>query len=264
MKKRHITSFTAIAAAAAFASTANAAIVGTGNYIINEAGNFTETSGAIQVKDGSLTIDNGSIYTHTTADFRVAHNGSGAMTIASGGQFLATSTSYNILNGFAFANTTGGLGIGLVTGANSLFHVTDTSQNILLGRNGTATGQLTIEDGGMVMTAGMKLTQNADATGTLRMGAGGILAILGTKTLDQMYYSGGGTTAFQYDNAGTWAPLTTAQSSLYDLTTYSTETFINGVDVDGYTVLTMNAIPEPTSLSLLALGGLALLRRRRA
>jgi hypothetical protein len=37
---------------------------------------------------------------------------------------------------------------------------------------------------------------------------------------------------------------------------------INGQDVNGYTVLTM--IPEPSSMSLLALGGLALLRRRRA
>ena len=37
---------------------------------------------------------------------------------------------------------------------------------------------------------------------------------------------------------------------------------INGQDVNGYTVLTM--IPEPSSMGLLALGGLVLLRRRRA
>ncbi len=95
-------------------------------------------------------------------------------------------------------------------------------------------------------------------------------AILGIKTLATMATFGSGTGELQYNPSGDGttyvdiAGATEGVSEDYTLTTYSAETFISGVDVNGHTVLAMtSAIPEPTSMSLLAIGRIALLRRRR-
>jgi hypothetical protein len=82
--------------------------------------------------------------------------------------------------------------------------------------------------------------------GYIHMGAGGVLAVLGDKTTDPflpngMFTKGPGTAIgeIQYLNGSTWENMTGAAASLYTLEYVESETFINGQDVDGYTVLTM-------------------------
>ena len=70
-----------------------------------------------------------------------------------------------------------------------------------------------------------------------------------------------GTDAIQYwdDPNSQWADITGATNGV----DYTLDYLTTG-DLTGYTVLTvMTPVPEPATLSLLAIGGLALLRRRK-
>jgi T5SS/PEP-CTERM-associated repeat protein len=121
----------------------------------------------------------------------------------------------------------------------------------------TIASTLTIEDGGLVMVPALLYGMTSTGKGYVRMGSGGILAILGTKTLSEMATVGSGSGAFEYNPSGdgtSWVTLNTTNATLgtdYTLTTYSEETFISGMDVNGYTVLTMagGSTPAPFAIT---------------
>ena len=186
-----------------------------------------------------LTIDKDSTLTMT--DGILAMYGENAVTISSGGWLNITTSDgedgsyYMSLSGNAATEAT-------VTGTGS--KLTITAGKMRVGRkNNTVNSNvslLTIADGGLVMSDEILIGAESTGVGYVRMGPGGILAILGTKTLAQMTTLGAGAGELQYWTGSAWDDINNPTGTPdYTLTTYSTETFISGVDVDGYTVLTM-------------------------
>jgi T5SS/PEP-CTERM-associated repeat protein len=294
MKKRNITLLTAFAAAAAFASSAQAAIVATGEiagwtHTLDGSGNWDVTGGAGSSRPaGTMSIDNtgtanlvnstsehiflgggvggtmtvsgsGAEFRTGSGQFRVGNQGSGELTVTNGGW---ANVSDRIYLGHS------GAGYALVTGAGSKV----TAPLIAIGYApgyDPDTHILTVADGGLVQTDSLRFSfdeSGSDVGGYVDMAAGGILAVLGDKTGAGAFASGGLFTKFnaanvgeiQYDAGAGFVNMTGATEGVDYTLALGT-----GV-LTGYTVLTMAAIPEPSSMGLLALSGLALLRRRRA
>jgi T5SS/PEP-CTERM-associated repeat protein len=276
MKKLNITLLTAFAAAAALASfsgVAEAAIMGVGLGPGGvDLGPGDETITGLSMAGGdTLTIDNGSTLTQTGGLAIIGTfsgtDGAAVVNISSGGIFQHTDPAPGDGgNAFSLGNT-GGItnqyGVVTVTGTGSLM---STLKNMRVGRTGFVTGTtiastLTIEDGGLVMAEKIQMGSDASGVGNVRMGPGGILAIEGTKTLATMTTVGNGTGELQYWTGSAWDDITNATA----VTDYTLAA--GSGTLSGYTVLTMTAIPEPGTMSLLAIGGLGMLfkrRRRRA
>jgi len=295
MKKRNITLFTAIAAAAALAPTAQAAITATSDlngWTRTESGtpvNWDVTNGVVGRSAGTLDIDGGSTMTMYNTGVQIGDANAGTMTVTGSGSHYDGTLGNNSIT---FGNNAAGLGtlnvedggwvetyqmamgqngssVATVTGAGSKLTA---SNRLQVGRVGSPSVTLTVADGGLVQTALLQFGEGGESTvGNVHMAAGGILAVLGDKTANPFVsgglftFSGTPTSEIQYDDGSGFvnmngaAILDTDYTLTYALTGGPT---VNGQDLSGYTVLTI--IPEPSSMSLLALGGLALLRRRRA
>jgi len=124
-----------------------------------------------------------------------------------------------------------------------------------------ATGQLTITSEGLV-SVGHRLTIKGYADRAyINMATDGMLAVNGkvdgsiTEYLDWV----SGTDAIRYWDGADWAPITEGVRGV----DYALEYIQDGGNLDGYTVLTVHAVPEPGTVGLLGLGALAGLWRRR-
>ncbi|MBN1556007.1 MAG: PEP-CTERM sorting domain-containing protein [Phycisphaerae bacterium] len=132
--------------------------------------------------------------------------------------------------------------------------------NLYVGMEGA--GELDIINSGFVSVAGtltIDFDENDDSF--VKMASGGRLALYGDadESIAAFLDLVEGTDEIRYwdDTISDWAHISGATEG----GDYTLE-YISGGDLDGYTVLTVTAMPEPATLGLLCLGGLAILRRR--
>ena len=201
---------------------------------------FADFSGSKTVLNGQTWNEDGDIAKTANTDITV--NVGGTMT---GGEFLAADEwGYTFdLNIYGTAEIEQfkiyGDGASTITVGNGTDAATLTIGEGFLGKHGDST--ITINSGSsMVIDATAygwagEFEIRTDFTSSIDLVGTGTLKLLSTADLfnDGLVTGNGGTTA-----------VTTAS-------------------VGDYTVYSTTAVPEPTSMSLLALGGLALLRRRR-
>jgi T5SS/PEP-CTERM-associated repeat protein len=162
----------------------------------------------------------------------------------------------NVLSG-AIGYYAGGSGKATVRDAGSTW---TNSSILLVGSNGP--GKLQIFDGGLVSVGNtLYIDYNGDGDSSLPMANGGMLALKGGSAGDDLadFLSMiDGTGSIRYFNGAVWDDITNATAGVDYTVAYQ-----SGGDLDGYTVLTVTAAPEPATMALLAIGGLAMLRRRR-
>ena len=216
MKKRNITLLTAIAAAAAFASSAQATITAnTGEFaswdktVDGVTGNWSAFTNLGGRSTGTLEITN--VGLGKEADMVSGGNvswGNATITVTgSGAKLLMDSltvvfgagqvNTVNVTDGGLIATANYQLGaqgtsITTVSGAGSTLTATTRLQ---IGRNGTGSSAiLSLVDGGLAITTQLQFAEDDGSGGYVQMGAGGILAVLGDKT--------GLTQAQQFANGG--------------------------------------------------------------
>jgi T5SS/PEP-CTERM-associated repeat protein len=213
---------------------------GSGTLNITNGGAVSSETCKIGLKSGStgeVTVAGpGSAWTNSSELF-VGNNGSGTINITSGGAVIN--------NGYASIGSTGEV---TVDGPGSTW---------TNGGDLYAYGTLNITNGGRVIVAGTLTTYE---NGFINLAGGGMLALYGTadESLVDFLLIVGGTDAIRYwdDSISDWADITGA--------TYGqdyTLSFLTEGDLAGYTMLT---VPEPAALSLLILGSVTMIRRRRS
>jgi fibronectin-binding autotransporter adhesin len=189
---------------------------------------------------GTVTVDgDGSLLTTRGSTLYVGQWGTGTMTVSNGAA-VQCGDAYVGYDSAATGNVT-------IEGSGTAWNVSGS----LTGGAGNAT--LTIRDDAMVLVGGV-----LDWGSFVNMSRGGQLALVGSAgdlTGFLTLISGDG--VIRYWNGAAWSNITNATVS-----DYSVVAMTSG-DLDGYSVLTVTAVPEPATMSLLALGGLALLRRRK-
>jgi T5SS/PEP-CTERM-associated repeat protein len=209
-------------------------------------GDSTGAMGSVIVEQvGSTLIGDGHLYVGLD-------RGNGALQVAHGASVVCAGSSVGY-----FDDSVGRV---TINGAGSTWRNTD---DVWIGRDG-GSGILTITDDGLVVIDGqLSIGSGADGDNGVDMSNGGMLAITGNgaESLDDFLLLVIGTDAIRYwdESASDWALLTDATRGI----DYTLEYITTG-DLAGYTLLTVTAVPEPATLGLLALGGLALIRRRRA
>jgi hypothetical protein len=233
MKKRKITLLTAFAAAAAFASSAQAATIKVQNFDSLTTTTTSHTSG------GGTDWGFGAATTDGVTVSVVDSSGANGFAPATG-----TAVAHTALNQLYFDSLGTAPGTSTLTwDAVDISGYTDVVVSFLWTTDGPRDA---FEPDDFIIA-----TVTHDAAGSPD---------------EFLNVIGGGPTAPLDANAG----YVTAFTSIPDLATTFTLTILtdaSGADedywLDSFSV-TGTAIPEPTSLSLLALSGLALLRRRRA
>jgi len=196
---------------------------------------------------GAVTVSGAGSKWAILGDFQVARRGDATMDIARGG-FVS-----NTLIG-QIAYEPGSTGAVTVSGAGSTWA---NASDLYVGYYGV--GTLNIANGGLVNVDGeLTIDNNRDGDSFVTMATGGMLALYGKAddSLGDLLGLISGTDDIRYwDNSvSDWAPITGATLGEDYTLDYMTEG-----DLAGYTVLT---VPEPATMTLLALGGLAILRRR--
>ncbi len=251
----------------------------TGAVTIDGAGSSWTNSRNLSVGNygyGTLEITNGGVATggrstigsgsESTGVVRVDGNGStwtsnGQLTV--GGHGIAT---LEITNGGAVSNDeycwvayyASGEGSITVDGVGS---VLTNNGDLYIGKNNK--GTMNITNGGLVSVAGLlNIDDNGDGNSFIRMATGGMLLLAGDADDSLAAFLGlaSGTDEIRYwdDSISGWADITGATVG----EDYTLGYLAEG-DLAGYTMLTVTAVPEPAALSLLAIGGVAILRRRR-
>ena len=245
MKKGHITLFTAIAAAAAFASSAQAAVLSdghTGDYRI-----IFVTLGDTLAQDTGIAFYNSFVSTQAglagstqTKDL--------ATTWTAVGSTLLTSAKVNT------GTDSGGADIHIYTPSATLGTYTLVATSYTdLWDSSIATG-VRYGDG----------TVSSQATG-----GGGDQIWTGTNSNGSTATGGDGQYLGSGDNGDNLPPSRYIRGTRGGLTDGNWISGISDHDLQTKNMMAMSgviteAVPEPSSMSLLALGGLALLRRRRA
>lgn len=262
------------------ASIAQADIIANGN--VSPANPAAWTSSTIVYIGGfgvgGLTVDNNNVDMNLLSLYSYVGSGSTATGVVTVSGVGATWTStepfigfdgkgtLNISSGGAVSNAIGHIGARTdSTGAVTVSGNGTTwanSSKLYVGDNGV--GTLYIEDDGLVGVAGgLTIDSNGGDDSFIKMATGGMLALYGEadNSLSAFLLLVGGTDAIRYwdDSIWAWADITGAIEGVDYTLNYVTGT---GGELDGYTVLTVNTVPEPASMAVLALGGLAVLRRR--
>jgi len=179
----------------------------------------------------------------------IGKNESGALNITGG--------TVSSAGGYIGYNA-GSTGVVTVDGADSTW---TNSGGLTVGHDGA--GTLTITAGGLVCVAGtLTIDDDGDGDSFINMASGGMLALFGEADGSLTDFLGlvDGTDAIRYwnDDLSGWdALLNATMGDEYDLA-YLTEG-----DLSGYTALTVSAVPEPATLALLGVGGLAVLLVRK-
>jgi len=123
-------------------------------------------------------------------------------------------------------------------------------------------GVLDISDNGLVLVSRAINVSTGSASNHVKMSTGGKLAIGGdfTSSLSDFMSEVKGTGDIRYweESVWDWAHISGATPGEDFTLAYHTTG-----DLNGYTVLTVTTAPEPATMVMLALGGLAVLRRRR-
>ncbi len=250
----------------------------TGAVTVSGSGsNWTVSNGLYvgYLGEGILEIGDGGSVNSRSARIASGTGSSGAVTVSGSGS-IWTNSSYilvggqgrgrlNITNGGVVRSEEGSVGtFGYSSGAVTVSGSGSTwtnSSGLKVGE--ISPGVLDITDGGLVSVGGV-LTIDRYGTGDsfINMASGGMLALFGDAddSLGSFLALIEGTDDIRYwdDSVSDWAPITSAAPGEDYTLVYLTEG-----DLDGYTVLTVTAVPEPATLSLLAMGGLALIRRRK-
>lgn len=203
---------------------------------------------------GKVTVDGVSTSMSTSVELTVGHAGNGTLRITNGAHVTCR---YGRL---AFYDRPS-VGRVTVDGPGSTWTNTDS-----LNVGGMGSGILTITNGGLVSIGGRL---NIDTSGdpgdsSILISSGGMLAVEGqadgsiTAFLDLVSpYQG--TDAVQYWNGSEWDNIANATQGVDYTLHYSDGT---DPDLPDHTVLTVTAVPEPTTLALLVASGMMLKRRR--
>jgi len=226
---------------------------------------------------GMLTVTDGGAVNSLHGFIGYAYASTGAMTVSGEGSTFTTGTlslgqagngTLEIANGGTVSNNYSSIGYGssnvytkgavTVSGAGSTWSSTG---RLTIGWYGD--GRAKITDGGLVIAAGgLTMDDYGDTASYITMAAGGMLALAGDADDSLVDFLGliEGRGAIRYwdDSISDWADITGATAGEdYTLA------YVTAGDLASHTVLTVTAVPEPATLSLLTLGGLALVRRRK-
>jgi T5SS/PEP-CTERM-associated repeat protein len=196
-----------------------------------------------------IVRDTGSEWT-SSGGLNVGHSGHGELEVRMGGEVSNTSSG---MIGFY----DGSSGKATVRGAGSTW----TNSSVLrVGLRGA--GRLQIFDDGLVSVAReLTIDYTGPVDSRIAMANGGMLALNDGAAGDDLadfLSMVAGTGSIRYFNGAAWDDITNATAGVDYTVAYQ-----SGGDLDGYTVLTVTAAPEPATMALLAIGGLAMLRRRR-
>jgi T5SS/PEP-CTERM-associated repeat protein len=237
---------------------------GTGTLSITKGGAVESSSGVVSWNDdtnsgatGKVSIDGTGSVWRNRDNFFIGYScgGNGSLTITNGGE-LSDIDSY-IANSINVDSSTA-KGQATVDGTDSLW---SNSRDLYVGYNGH--GTLTISNNGLV-TVGRKLYIDCHNYGDsfIDMDRGGMLALKGEADNSLADYLNliDGTDAIRYwdDTTSSWQNITLATAGV----DYTLEYLTSG-DLSGYTVLSVTAVPEPMTLSLLSFLGLVGLLRRK-
>lgn len=204
------------------------------------------------IEDEAVTIVNGQTV-DTSGDDMDWINGS--LDVQAGGTLIANGEMKEYADGFALTvNGTASIGEFKASGEGAgLYPITVggtlTVGEASLGKFGAV--EMTIGTTGTFINNGSFsiASQEYDGVGSGKGGHGAFLDIVGNGR-------------FLWNNTESFDPAKGNEIRGNGVVNAFTVTAGTGADV-GYNVYTANAVPEPSSMSLLALGGLALLRRRR-
>jgi T5SS/PEP-CTERM-associated repeat protein len=205
--------------------------------------------GLAPTSQGYVVVD-GDGSTWTTGHLHVGYMGASDLTISNGGKVFSSGADIGHLESWQHSIAVDGIGsMWMNRGGLSLGTYAQPGQKVTLS----------ITDGGQVAVAGPFSVSSAGVDYQINMSTGGMLTLNGhaDASLASFLALIEGPAPIRYwDNAlMDWADITGATYGEDYTLTYLTEG-----DLAGYTVLT---VPEPATMSLLALGGVAMLRKRR-
>jgi len=229
--------------------------------------------------DGKITVDGGSDMVSDFTMLAFEEGSSGIVTVTGPGStwnalgnIMLGGDGYarlEILDGGVVTNkstviamgylTQTGSGEVIVSGQGSLWRI---RRGLNVG--GYEPGRLHIDNGGTVrVDYELRIDWDEDGDSFISMATGGrlLLPTNADASLADFLDHIDGTDDIRYwdDSTGGWAHLSGAvRDEDYTLIYYDDLS-----DLAGYTVLTVNAVPDPATMSLLALGSLAVLKRRR-
>jgi T5SS/PEP-CTERM-associated repeat protein len=206
----------------------------------------------VSVSNAAITLTGAygdSVYNGTDdpwnpGDLIVGKAGAGSLTIDDGSVVIST---------WSVISADGGVGEVTITGSGSVW---SGIEGLWMAQPGT----LNISDSGLFKTDLSAEIFEIDASSEVRMQTGGKMAILNADTTSLTNFlesvtGTGGDANIKYWNGSDWDSMSNGTAGVdYVLTD-------GAGDLEGYGVLAI--VPEPATMLLLALGGLAMLRRRK-
>ena len=213
---------------------------------------------------GEVTVDGTDSTWTNNGQLCVGSNygGSGTLNItnggavSSGGIYQDDGYGYYYFNSYIGGEYGDSTGEVTVDGAGSTW---TNKLNLYVSGYSIGVGMLEITNGGLVSVAETLFTSYGDY---INMATGGMLALHGQadESLGDFMDLISGADVIRYwdDSASNWADITDATYGVNYTLSYLTEG-----DLDGYTMLTVTTIPEPTTILLLGLGGLMLRRKKK-